>query len=451
MADGSCRGLTKEERDNPDEVLHEGAKLYERLWLASDGTSATGRSSPWTHNGNTYRCPEGNHWSVSHEGLDTLAANGRVDFLNPRNPMWKRYEDEMPGVSISAAGWNFQTPRDKTYAVQTPQAAIERCILMATDPGDLVLDPTCGSGTTAVAAEKWGRRWITSDSSAVSVEVAKRRLLAQVYDWYILQDSPEGAALEHELSGGAPTDFAPLAEYGGDPNLGFVYERKRKLSAKMLADDIHEYIYFVDRPRVKSGIKRVTSSFTVESDSPFKSESPELRERGESAAATRERVLEAIASSGLNLGGGQIHVKEFKERDGEYLTHSGLLTNEEGESQTALFHIADEDVVVSQSHVRMAAREARMSGMNLDALVIIAFGRDSSSVSDLWSQGGVDVYIMMANRDLMIPQLNNGKRSRTAFALLTDPDLTVLRTPGGLLRVRVNGLDVYNAKTITVS
>lgn len=304
LPDGSCRGLTKEERDNPNELLPEGAKLYERLWLASDGASATGRSSPWTHNGNTYRCPDGNHWSVSHEGLDALATKGRVDFLNPRNPMWKRYEDEIPGVLISAAGWNFQTPRDKTYAVQTPQAAIERCILMATDPGDLVLDPTCGSGTAAVAAEKWGRRWITSDSSAVSVEVAKRRLLAQVYDWYILQDSAEGAALEHALSGGDPADFAPLDSYGGDPGAGFVYERKRRLSAARLAYGIHEYIHFVDRPRVKSGIKRLASSFTVESDSPFKSESPELRERGKSAAATRERVLEAIVSSGLSIGGG---------------------------------------------------------------------------------------------------------------------------------------------------
>ena len=129
------------------------------------------------------------------------------------------------------------------------------------------------------------------------------------------------------------------------------------------------------------------------------------------------------------------------------MTHSGLLIGESSEPKFALFHIADEDVVISQSHVRMAAREARMSGMNLDALVIIAFGRDSSSVSDLWSQGGMDVYIVMANRDLMIPELDNGKRSRTAFALLADPDLTVSQTPRGMLRVRVNGLDVYNSKT----
>ena len=125
----------------------------------------------------------------------------------------------------------------------------------------------------------------------------------------------------------------------------------------------------------------------------------------------------------------------------------GTLTEENGGAEKlALFHIADEEVVVSQTHVRMAVREAHMSGERPDALVIVAFGREASSVSDMWSQGGMDVYLVMANRDLMIPQLDNSKRSRTAFMLVSEPDLTILQTRNGLLRVRVNGLDVYNAK-----
>ena len=412
LSDGSCRALTKDERDNPDEFLPKGAKLYGRRRLTSVGASTTGRSDPWIYNAN--------------------AAQGRMDFLSDRI-MWKLYADEILGVSISATNWDFQAPRDKTYAVQTPQAVIERCILMTTDPGHLVLDPTCGSGTTAVAAEKWGRRWITSDSSAVAVEVAKRRLLAQTYDWYMLQDSEDGAALEHELSGGDPSAFVPRQSYDDDLREGFVYERQRKLSAAMIAYNRYEYIYFVDRHRIKSGINRVTSSFTVESDSPFRSESPELRKRGVSAAATRERALEAIVSSGLNCGGRQVKVKDFKERDGAYLTHGGLLTSKGEQPKTALFHIADEDVVISPAHVRMIRREAHMSGDLPDVLVIIAFGREASSVSDMWSQGGMDVWLMMANRDLMIPQLDNGKGSRTAFALLSEPELTVSQTQDGML------------------
>ena len=446
MPDGSVERLTSEARRNPDQVLPEGARVYELIPVVSVGESTTGRSDPWIYHANAYPCPTGRHWRVSHEGLHSIAAQGRMDFRSA-NPMWKRYEDERPGISIDALGWKFHGIRDKTYAVQTPQAVIERCILMTTDPGDLVLDPTCGSGTTAVAAEKWGRRWITSDSSAVAVEVAKRRLLAQTYDWYILQDSAEGAALEHELSGGEPNAFVPRQSYDGDIGEGFVYERQRRLSAAMLAYNRYEYIYFVDRPRIKSGINRVTSSFTVESDSPFRSESPELRKRGASAAATRERALEAIVSSGLNCGGRQVKVKDFKERDGAYLTHSGMLKSKGELPKTALFHIADEDVVVSQSHVRIIRREAHMSGVSPDVLVIIAFGREASSVSDMWSQGGMDVWLMMANRDLMIPQLDNGKGARTAFALLSEPELTISQTPDGMLQVAVDGLIVYDANS----
>ena len=446
LSDGACRALTTEERDNPDKFLPEGARLYQKQPLTSARESTTGRSAPFVYGSNSYPCPAGKQWRVGHDGLRAIAAQGRMDF-QWNSPMWKRYADEIPGISIDSSGWSFRASVDKTYAVQTPQAVIERCILMTTDPGDLVLDPTCGSGTTAVASEKWGRRWITSDSSAVAVEVAKRRLLAQIYDWYVLRDSAEGAKMEHELSGGDPADFAPLADYENDPSLGFVYERQRKLSAAALAYGRHEYIHFVDRPRVEAGVKRLTSAFTVQSDSPFRAESPELRERGETAAATRERVLEAIAVSGLNHGGKkEIQVKDFAERDGAaYLTHQGTLDDGESKPKFALFHIADEAVVVSQAHVRMAVREARMSGLSPEVLVIVAFGRDSSSVSDMWSQGGMDVYLMQANRDLMIPQLDNGKRSRTAFTLVANPDLTVIQAADGKLRVRVDGLDVYNS------
>ena len=163
--------------------------------------------------------------------------------------------------------------------------------LMTTDPGDLILDPTCGSGTSAIAAEKWGRRWITSDVSEISVAVARQKLLAQHYDWYVLLDSPEGSRLEHELSGGSLSDFTPREGYGEDPNHGFVYERQRELTAATLAYNIHRYVEFVDRPLIKAGVRRLTSSFTVEADSPYTAEGTELRERDESAEATRERVF----------------------------------------------------------------------------------------------------------------------------------------------------------------
>ena len=281
---------------------------------------------------------------------------------------------------------------------------------MTTDPGDLVLDPTCGSGTSAVAAEKWGRRWITSDVSEVAVAVARQRLLAQHYDWYMLQDSPEGAQLEHELSGGDRGEFMPQASYGGDPSVGFVYERKPQLSARMLAYGVHEYVEFVDRPRVKSGVSRLTSSFTVESDSPYTAEGTELRQRNESAQATRDRVLMAIVDSGLTLPGGpQYTVENFEEYAGDYLTHRGVLVSERGDDRRGMFHIVNEDVVLSRAHIVQARREARLSGESPDVLVVVTFAREAKAVDSMLSQGGLEVYVLLANRDLMIPQLDNGK------------------------------------------
>ncbi len=98
------------------------------------------------------------------------------------------------------------------YVVQTTPRIIERCILMATDPGDLVLDPTCGSGTTAYVAEQWGRRWITIDTSRVALALARTRLMAARYPWYLLADSPEGRRKEAELTG-----KPPLTMRGPDP------------------------------------------------------------------------------------------------------------------------------------------------------------------------------------------------------------------------------------------
>ena len=442
------RSLATSERRDPSS-LPENAVIYERSPLTSDGHATTGRSDPWVYGANAYPCPAGKHWRVSHEGLQAIAAQGRMD-LSGNVPYWKKYESEIPGVSISSWNWIYKADQDKTYVVQTPSSVVERCILMTTDPGDLILDPTCGSGTTAIAAEKWGRRWITSDTSEVAVAGARRKIMAQFYDWYMLQDSPEGARLEHELSGGNPEDFVAQESYGEAPSCGFVYERQRRLSARMLAYDIHEYIEFVNRPHVKSRVKRLTSSFTVESDSPFTTEGAESHERDSSAQATRERVLIRITVAGLPLpNGSHYRVEEFGEYVGEYLTHKGLLVNEEGDVKRAMFHIADEDTLLSVAHILQAKREARLSGESPDALVMIAFGIGRKVTDSMLSQGGLDVYIMQANRDLMIPQLDNGKNAgaRTSFALVSDPDLTVFETIDKRLTVRVNGLDVYNAQT----
>ena len=120
-----------------------------------------------------------------------------------------------------------------TYVVQTSNKVVQRCILMATDPGDLVLDPTCGSGTTAYVAEQWGRRWITIDTSRVALALARARIMGARYPWYLLADSPEGQRKEAEFTSAIPSE----ASTHGDVRQGFVYERVPHITLKSIANN----------------------------------------------------------------------------------------------------------------------------------------------------------------------------------------------------------------------
>lgn len=203
----------------------------------SQGPQA-GRSGPYEFRGVTYKPPTNRHWSLSPrsgEEMDKLARIGRlrgggaglrsVLMLddNPTTPIDNVWMDTGTG--------SFGDPQ--TYIVQTVAKAVQRCLLMVTDPGDLVLDPTCGSGTTATVAEQWGRRWITIDTSRVALALARTRLMSARYPWYLLADSPEGRAQEGKLAGRIPSDTPT----GNDIRQGFVYERAPHITLKSIANN----------------------------------------------------------------------------------------------------------------------------------------------------------------------------------------------------------------------
>ena len=269
-ADGSTRTLSDEERVDPDTNLPPNARFCRWMPLTSRGTSTTGRSDEYRWNGVDWPCPQGEQWRVSTDGLDRLAELDRLDAAGADPPLhWKRYEDEVPGRRIHNVWSQQMSASDKRYVVQTADSVIERCILMSTDPGDLVFDPTCGGGTTALAAEAWGRRWITCDTSPVAVTIARQRLTTATSNFWTLADSAEGAAAEAELSG-LPTCREPAEGWGHDPGRGFVYKRVPTVSAKSLAyDENPPPTLLVNQPRRTNGVVRVTSPFTVESESPW--------------------------------------------------------------------------------------------------------------------------------------------------------------------------------------
>lgn len=173
--------------------------------------------------------------------MEGLRKAGRL-FAMGKTPFWVQYFRDLSSIDLDNVWQDTRGELAKSYVVQTTTKVIERCLLMATDPGDLVLDPTCGSGTTATVAEQWGRRWITIDTSRVALALARTRLMAARYPWYLLADSEEGKAKEADLTLRPPSD-APVHH---DIRQGFVYERVPHITLKSIAnnariDDIWEH------------------------------------------------------------------------------------------------------------------------------------------------------------------------------------------------------------------
>ncbi len=184
--------------------------------------------------GRSFAPSRGRGWTTTQSGLDRLSRAGRIG-RSGESINYKRYFADAPVFETYNIWDDTQSGSgmEKTYVVQTNVKVIERCTLMTTDPGDLVLDPTCGSGTTAYVAEQWGRRWITIDTSRVALALARARIMGARYPYYLLADSPEGQRKEAEISRKAPSD--PPTR--GDVRQGFVYERVPHVTLKSIANN----------------------------------------------------------------------------------------------------------------------------------------------------------------------------------------------------------------------
>ena len=215
--------------------IPEGSKLYNPRSLISPGRASTGQ--PFTCRGVSQDPYQSNsHWRVDYPaGLNRLLKAERIHFAG-NNFRFRRYHSDF-GVHRLSNIWTDRGTRNftyhKTYMVQTGTKTVERCILMATDPGDLVLDPTCGSGTTAYVAEQWGRRWITIDTSRVALATARARIMGARYPYHLLLDSREGQLKEAEIAGIGPSGRATF----GNVRRGFVYERVPRITLSDIANN----------------------------------------------------------------------------------------------------------------------------------------------------------------------------------------------------------------------
>jgi len=212
----------------------EAIRPYSLDGITSQGSTASG-SGEFLFEGRTFACGHNAHWKTSLAGMPRLAKANRIE-SSTNSIRYVRFLDDFSIQPITNLWDDTNRPGyidAKTYVVQTSAKVIERCLLMATDPGDLVLDPTCGSGTTAFVAEQWGRRWITIDTSRVALALARARIMGARYPFYLLADSREGQMKEGEVTNKARSS-QPVH---GNVRHGFVYERVPHITLKSIANN----------------------------------------------------------------------------------------------------------------------------------------------------------------------------------------------------------------------
>ena len=214
-----------------------GILLRDRKIFATDSAVSDGfrinTSVPFSWNGITVDPGKTKNWKTTLEGMSRLVKANRL--MNRKGSrIYKRFLEDFPVIAINNIWMDVRGALDRVYVVQTSASVIQRCILMTTDPGDLVLDPTCGSGTTAYVAEQWGRRWITIDTSRVALALARARVMGARYPYYLLADSPDGQVKEASVARAAVPSSAVTR---GNLRLGFVYERVPHITLKSIANN----------------------------------------------------------------------------------------------------------------------------------------------------------------------------------------------------------------------
>ncbi len=453
LSDGHCRAPTPEERFDPDKHLPKNARIYARMPLVSRGISTTGRSAPYPWSGRVFDCPPNSQWRVSREGLDRLASLARLEAQEGRTSLrWKRYEDEIPGRRIHNIWGSQMSPSDKRYVVQTADKVIQRAILMTTDPGDLVFDPTCGSGTTAYVAEQWGRRWITCDTSRVALALAKQRLMTANFDYYELARSEEGVGS------------------------GFRYRSVATVSARTLGyDEPPNETVLYDQPFIDRSKARVTGPFTVEAvpapavrpiddieePAPLPADSSVAR----SGATVRQGDWrDELLKTGIRGKAGQrISIARLEPLPGVRWLHAEGETRPDskgadGSRDTAtgweparfVISFGPDHAPLEQRQVAHAIEEAQSLVPKPKIIVFAAFQFDPEASKDIdetrWP--GVTLLKAQMNADLLTDDLKKARATNESFWLIGQPDVTIEPiADGGRFRVRVEGFDYYNAET----
>ena len=448
-------------RDHPDRVLseHPGTRIFKSENLTAGGFRKN-QSRIFTYRGRDFDpgISKGNCWKHTvvtddgaPSGMDRLAAANRL-YVGRDQIGFKRYADDFGYKALSNWWEGLGGAGQPVYVVQTNTEIVKRCILMTTQPGDLVLDPTCGGGTTAYVAEEWGRRWITCDSSRVSLTLAKQRIMSAIFEYFRLARSGEGV--------------------GG----GFRYETAPHITSTDIANDqppAVEILY--DQPLVDRSKARVTGPFTVEAvPAPTVLPLDEVAERDglpadDSVARTGPTIRESdwrdeLLKTGIRGKGGQrIRFVRLEPLPGQQHLHAEGQTrpgevSAPGAQDAALgaravVSFGPDHAPLEQRQVARAIEEASLLVPKPTVIVFAGFQFDPEASKDIDETNWPGVALLKAqmNADLLTDDLKKKRASNESFWLIGQPDVAVERISDGEdeggFRVSVHGFDYYNTKT----
>lgn len=432
LSDGKRLTIKQWESEAGTEFQYDNRPKGSKVFRLGDLTSQTNSSYyPIEIEGKTYLPSTTRGWRTGEEGMKRVIAANRV--VATKNTLsYVLYFEDYPQMDLNSLWTDASSSvgSEKLYVVQSALKPIQRCILMTTDPGDLVLDPTCGSGTTAFVAEQWGRRWITIDTSRIALNIAKKRLMMATYPFYTLAD-PEGK----------------------DIRVGFNYKTVPHITLKSIANDEEpekEVLY--DQPQEDKRKLRVSGPFTVETLQSFNVMSPdEIDDRPDEAEENRlfqERVFGHLETSGVRNGDrSQKAVFHGMESVASpYLHARGYYTDSDNEERLVYFHIGPKFGTVSKQAVSHAVREMRSKSANEGAswLVLLGFSFEDNINDADYNFGNFAVSKVRMHDDLMQDGLLKKDKGAGTFITIGEPDIAIVKDSDERCHVEIRGLDIYD-------
>ncbi len=426
-----------------------------------------GRSGSYKFNEYEFTPPANRHWSYDPSpggDMDRLAKLRRLYTASGKSLRTVLLSDDNPATEYDNVWLDTGTgsfTEDQIYVVQTAEKVIRRCLLMTTDPGDLVLDPTCGSGTTAFVAEQWGRRWISCDTSRVAVTLAKQRVMTALFDYYELAHPEEGVGSGFKYK---TVPHVTLKSIANNPDIREGMSR-HQIDSAIARHAPQETLY--DQPYKNNSKTRVTGPFTVEAvPSPSVKPLDEIGENGNPNGTSDNTADNSVARSGPTLrheelrdellksgirgkGGQRIEFTRVEPLPGTRYLHADAETNGEN-SERVVISFGPEHAPLEQRQVEQAIQEATTLVPKPRIVAFAAFQFDPEAAKDIdevnWP--GVALLKTQMNIDLLTGDLKKKQTGNESFWLIGQPDVGPPKKNGdGKYTVEVRGFDYYNTKT----